>query len=235
MDVAMTETVEQSPAVPPASPDLASAIQGVLAASDEPMTVSKIRAKLPGALRGIDLKELSEALDRQVAANVLYRYPKYRSQQDRYWDRGMSAHVAQLLRAALENGPLPRSELRRKLPAYAQQPAEQILEEQIGQGLLHRHPRAGSRGSERFGVRPADPRDYLRLELPDLFGRLSGLGFTRPQIRAAALELLHEEEWDTEPPAPQPEASESPEREADAHGPLTGPHTPAAAQAETHP
>ncbi len=230
----MTEVSDPTPAVPPAeapaaAPDLTTAAQRVLAASDEPMTVSKIRARLPGALRNVDLKELSEALERQVAANVLYKYPKYRSQQDRYWDRGMNTHVAQLMRSALEEGPLPWSELRRKLPAYAHGPAQEVLNEQVGQGLLHRHPRAGSRGAERFGVRPPDPKDYLRQELPDLFSRLASLGFTRPQIRAAALELLHEEEWDVEP-APQPEASAE-----QSQTPHAGPHTPAVAQAETHP
>jgi hypothetical protein len=231
----MTEVIDHTPAAPAAessahaAPDLATAAQRVLAASDEPLTVSKIRARLPSALRTVELKDLSEALERQVAANVLYKYPKYRSQQDRYWDRGMGTHVAQLMRVTLEEGPLPWSELRRKLPAYAQGPAQQVLEEQIGQGLLHRHPRAGSRGADRFGVRPPDPRDYLRQELPELFTRLTSLGFTRPQIRAAALELLHEEEWDTEPP-PRTE-----ERAAEPQAPLAGPHAPAVAQAETRP
>jgi hypothetical protein len=216
----MTELIDQTPPPPSTEspPDLATAAQRALAASDEPLTVSKLRARLPGALRHADLKELTEALDRQVAANVLYKYPKYRSQQDRYWDRGMNTHIAQLLRGALEGGPLPWSELRRKLPAYAQPQAQQVLDEQIAQGLLYRHPRLSSRGGERFGARPADPRDYLRQELPDLFTRLASLGFGRPQIRQAALELLHEEEWDVEPP-PQP--AESP--------------APAAAQSETHP
>jgi hypothetical protein len=240
----MTEVIAHTPSPPPtegsspAAPDLATAVQRVLAASDEPLTVSKLRVKLPGALRGTDLKELSEVLERLVAANVLYKYPKYRSQQDRYWDRGMTAHIAQLLRVVLEEVPLAWSELRRKLPAYAHSQAEQVLEEQIAQGLLHRHPRASSRGAERFGVRPPDPKDYLRQELPALFTRLTAQGFARPQIRAAALELLHEEEWDVEPPAPPPpEASDSPapEEGRTAEPPLSGPHTPAVAQAETHP
>src|SRR5438105_13223762 len=116
----MTEVTDRTPPglpsepTAPATPDLATAAQRVLAASDEPLTVSKLRARLPAALRGTDPKDLTEVLERQVAANVIYKYPKYRSQQDRYWDRGMSAHVAQLLRGALEGGPLPWSELRRK-------------------------------------------------------------------------------------------------------------------------
>ncbi|HKI30962.1 MAG TPA: hypothetical protein VKA46_03795 [Gemmataceae bacterium] len=242
----MTEVIEPTSVPPPAetpaaaAPDLATAAQCVLAASDEPLTVSKLRARLPAALRGTDLKDLGEVLERQVAANVLYKYPKYRSQQDRYWDRGMAAHVAQLIRSVLEEVPLAWSELRRKLPAYSHAQAQQVLDEQLAQGLLHRHPRAASRGAERFGVRRPDPKDYLRQELPPLFTRLTALGFTRPQIRAAALELLHEEEWDAEPPAPpQPEASAPPapkeERAAEPQVPLAGPHTPAVAQAETHP
>jgi hypothetical protein len=226
----MTQVTEHTPATPPAdAPDLATAAQHALAASDEPLTVSKLRARLPGALRTTDLKELTEVLERKVAANVLYKYPKYRSPQDRYWDRNMATHVAHLLRAALEGGPLARSELRRKLPAYAQAPAEQVLEEQLAQGLLHRHPRAGSRGGERYGVRPPNPKDYLRLELPDLFARLASLGFSRPQIRAAALELLHEEEWDTEP---APREAEEP---AEPRVPHPGPHTPGVMLAATHP
>ena len=234
----MTEVIDQNPPAPPAdpatpaAPDLTSAIQRVLSASDEPMTVSKIRAKLPGQLRGTDSKDLTDVLERQVSANVLYKYPKYRSPQDRYWDRGMNAHVAQLLRVTLESGPLSWSEMHRKLPAYAQGPAQHVLDEQVAQGLLHRHPRAGSRGGDRFGVRPADPQDYLRQEFPDLFTRLTALGFTRPQIRAAALELLHEEEWDVEPP-PNPQATTPPEEAAPEETPE--PQAAAVMQAETHP
>jgi hypothetical protein len=212
----MTEVIEQSPA--PAATDLTTAVQRVLAGSSEPLTLSKIRSRLPSAYRSLDLKELAEVLQRQVAANVLYQYPKYRSPQDRFWDRGMAVHVACLIRAALEEGPLPWSALRRKLPAYAQGAAQAVLDEQIAQGLLHRHPRGGSRGAERLAVRPPDPKDYLREELPALFTRLSALGFTRPQLRAAALELLHEEEWDVAPPAPPAEAPAAP--------PLAGPHQP---------
>lgn len=226
----MAEVIEHTPPTPSAespTPDLATAAHRVLAASDEPLTVSKLRSRLPGALRNIDPKDLTEALDRQVAANVLHKYPKYRSQQDRYWDRGMNTHIAQLLHAALEEGSLPWSELRRKLPRYAQEQAQPVLEAQVRQGLLHRHPRAGGRGGERFGVRPADPRDYLRLELPDLFARLAALGFGRPQIRAAALELLHEEEWDVAPPPPPEKRAETPatavvHAEPQAHTPESG-------------
>jgi hypothetical protein len=130
-----------------------------------------------------------------VAANVLHQYPRYRSQQDRYWDRSMPVHVAALLRSTLQERPLAWSELRRKLPPYAQAQAEGVLTEQVAQGLLFRHPAATRRGGPRYGVQPPNPRDYLREELSEVFLRLERLGFNLTQLRAGAMELLHDEEW----------------------------------------
>src|SRR5438105_11464574 len=109
----MTQLAEQSSPQAPAGTDLVSAIHRVLASSQEPLTVPKIRTALPAAIRPANLEELAECLRRQVAANVLQQYPKYRSQQERYWDRPMPVHVASLLRFALEEKPLAWSELRR--------------------------------------------------------------------------------------------------------------------------
>jgi hypothetical protein len=214
----MTELIDQQPAATAGEVDLVAEVRRVLSNSAEPLTLSKIRAHLPSAHRGISLEDLAESLRRQVAANVLIQYPKYRSQQDRFWDRPMPVHIAHLLRTTLEEGPLPWSELRRKLPAYAQTQAEAVLEEQLAQGRLYRHPRLGSRGKERLGVGPADAREYLRPELASLFGRLEPLGFSQAQLRAGALELLHEEEW-AAPPSPQA-----------ARTPAAAPAPPAAAQ-----
>jgi hypothetical protein len=194
----MTQTMEQAQPGTTPETDLVSAVQAVLAGSDEPLTLSKIRAQLPARLRGVGLEELGEALRRQVAANVLTQYPKYRSQQDRFWDRPMPVHVAALVRACLQEGPLASSELRRKLPAYAVGQAEAALQDELAQGRLHRHPPAGKRGGERFGLQPPDPKEYLRTELTGVFRRLMPLGFSQPQLREGALELLHEEEWSLE-------------------------------------
>src|SRR5258708_40180609 len=115
----MTPVVDQTPVGTPVETDFAAEAHRVLATSAEPLTLSKIRSRLPAPLRKLSLEELGETLKRQVAANVVYLYPKYRSQQDRFWDRPMPIHVAALLRQALEDGPLALPELRRKLPAYA--------------------------------------------------------------------------------------------------------------------
>jgi len=216
----MTQVIDQSPLGAPAETDPAAALRRVLAASPEPLTLSKIRAALPPPQRRMSLEELAETLRRQVAANVLYQYPRYRSQQDRYWDRPMAVHVAALLHQALEQGALPWSELRRKLPAYAHPQAEEVLQQQLAQGTLYRYPRAG-RGGERFGVRPPDPKDFLRTELSGVFERLEKLGFNQAALREAAIELLHDEEWSS---ASRSESEPSPEIGALAEQ-----------QAETHP
>ncbi|MCI0460346.1 MAG: hypothetical protein L0Z62_25620 [Gemmataceae bacterium] len=208
----MTQLAE--PNVPTTSDtDLVAAIRHVLEASPEPLTVSKIRSALPTSLRGQSVEALAEVLNRQVAANVLVQYPRYRSQQDRFWDRPMRVHIAQLLQTALHEQPLAASELRRKLPDYAKTQAETVLEEEVVQGRLFRHPPQNARSGPRFGVEPPDPRAFLRTELNTLFGRLERLGFTRAQLREAALEVLHDEEWGNaeEPQEPTPAATTSQE------------------------
>ena len=202
----MSQVFEQEPREAPAGTDVTEAVQRVLANSEEPLTVSKIRAALPGGNRKMDLEELGALLRRQVAANVVHQYPKYRSAQDRFWDRPMPLHVANLLRTALEEGPLAWPQLRRKLPEYAVAQAEVVLQEQIAQGRLFRHPPAGSRGGERYGAAQPDAREYLRRDLPTLFNKLQQLGFTEPQLREAAMAVLQEEEWgrpEAEPHAPE--------------------------------
>src|SRR5262245_50927509 len=95
-----SELLDQSaPAVAPDT-DVVTAIRGVLEASSEPLTLSKIRSALPSQQRPSP-ENLSEVLRRQVAANVFVQYPKYRSPQDRFWDRPMPVHLASLLRTVL--------------------------------------------------------------------------------------------------------------------------------------
>src|SRR5205085_8264309 len=138
-DALMTPTTAETHTVASTEKDVVAAVQQVLRSSSEPLTLSKIRAQLPSQFRQISLEELAETLRRQVAANVLYQYPKYRSQQDRFWDRPMPVHVAALLRETLNDGPLGLAELRRKLPAYAQSSTETVLNDQVAQNAVYRH------------------------------------------------------------------------------------------------
>jgi hypothetical protein len=205
----MTEVTEQAVPETISDTDLVAAVRHVLEASSEPMTLSKIRSALPLRFRTVDLETLADNLRRQVAANALHQYPKYRSQQDRFWDRPMRVHLTALLRETLQEQPLAWSELRRKLPSYAQAQAESVLQEQVAQGLLYCHPPLSSRGGPRYGLQRPDPRDSLRPELTALFTRLEARGFSRAQLRQGALELLHEEEWESPPAtaaAPRPGA-----------------------------
>jgi len=230
---------------PPSDTDLAAEVQRVLEGSSEPLTLSKIRSSLPARLRSVTLEALAEVLRRQVAANVLLQYPKYRSQQDRFWDRPMNVHVAYLLRQTLEEAPLAWSELRRKLPDYAKVTAEAVLEEQVAQGLLHRHPPASSRSGPRYGVQRPEAREYLRGELTGAFARLEKLGFSQAQLRESAMELLQEEEWATPPAAPASAGEMSPESAASAsaqpaaehpgHPLFEGPHQPGTPAGQSAP
>jgi len=199
----MTEKTDRIPGELPAEDDLVTAVHRILNASPQPLTLAKIHSLLPATFRAVTLIELSEILGRQVAAHVLCQYPKYRSAHDRYWDRTMAVHVGDLLRSILQQGPLPWSILRRRLPIYAQAQAEAVLKEQLSQGLLFRHPRMG-RNAERYGLEPCDAKVYLRREFERVFQRLGQLGFSQAQLKAGALELLHDEEWGLPAEAPAP-------------------------------
>lgn len=174
--------------------DLDLAVLATLQDSAEPITASKIKAALPSSFRSTTLEELQTVLARQTTANVVWQFPKYRGSQDRYWDKPMEFHVAALTRAALQGEPLAWSELRRRLPVYAQPMLEQVLQDLITRGQVHRVPSVG-RGSERYWVWPPSPKDYLITEMNELFKKLETLGFTRDQIQESAREILHEEEW----------------------------------------
>jgi len=204
----MTEATSPALTEVAAEPDLGESVRRVLQASAEPLTVSRIRGALPAPLRGISPEELTAYLSRQVAAKVLWQFPKYRSPQDRFWDRPMSVHVVALVKEALDEKPLTFAELRRKLPAYAQDQLDTVVRELLAQGQLFHYPKEGRLG-ERLGSRAPDPKTYLRTELTAMFQRLSRLGFSMAQLRAAALEMLHEEEWASLPS--QPEAVAAPE------------------------
>jgi hypothetical protein len=224
----MTEVLDQTLPQAPNEADLVAAIQRALAASPEPMTLSKIRSRLPASYRNIPTEQLAESLRRRVDANVLYEYSPYRSQQPRYWDRPPVVHLQYLVRAALEEEPLTWSQLRRKLPDYARNKAEEVLQDQVRQGLLYQHPRAGSRTGARFGLHPPDPREPLREQLPRLFEQIQrDYGFSLAQLRAAALELLHEEEW-ASPPATEAAPMPEPEKPV----PVPAPAAPALLPAE---
>jgi hypothetical protein len=182
--------------------DIVEVIQQVLRASDEPLTPTRIHTALPPGPRIPSLEVVIDALERQVAAQVLVLFPRYRSRQNRYWDRPLRVHVEHLLRKNLRDGPMTRSVLRRRLPAYARILADSVLDGLIAQRRVYEHPTASRRTGPRLALHPADPRAHLRPELDALFSRLQRLGYRRGQLRDAALTILHEEAWDEPPREP---------------------------------
>jgi hypothetical protein len=173
-----------------APPDLVTEIRRVLEGSAEPLTAVKIRRRLPAPWRQMNMAALIDVLQRQAAAQVFAICPKYRSGQDRYWDRPLRERVHDMLRDILAAGPLSWAELRRRLPRYARYLAESVLNELIAHGRLHRHPPRSARAAPRFGLEPPDARTYLRPALAELLARLEPLGFSRAELRRELRQLL---------------------------------------------
>jgi hypothetical protein len=178
-------------------PDLVDAIRSVLRTSDEPLTLVKLRDRLTHSFGVIGLQELREVVERQVAAHVLTICPKYRSDQDRYWDRPLREHTRVLVHEALRmrDGPASWSELRKKLPKYLRHLAESVLSEELARGVIFRHPGASKRMGPRYALQPAEARDYAGRLLQEALDRLEQIGFARGEAREAMMQLLNEEEW----------------------------------------
>jgi predicted Zn-ribbon and HTH transcriptional regulator len=175
--------------------DLVDAIREVLRQSEEPLTVLRIRERLRGRFRALPMRKLRDVLERQVAANVLVICPKYRSSQDRYWDRPILEHAKVILRGALVDGPMSWADLRKKFPKYLRHLAESVLNEELAKGGIHRHAPTSARRGPRYALQPADVRSCASVELKDVLSRLQERGFARADIREALMQLLQEEEW----------------------------------------
>ncbi len=175
--------------------DLVGAIHEILKQSSEPLTVPKIRARLGGSFQKIRTAELAEILQRQVAAQVLVMCPKYRSGQNRYWDRSLREHAKVVLRRALEEGAMPWAELRKKFPKYMRHLAESVLNEELAKRTIFRHPPTSPRMGFRFALQTPDVRLHAAKELDEALARLEAHGFTRIDAREAFMQLLQEHEW----------------------------------------
>ena len=183
------------PALAAPHADLVDAVHSVLKQSDEPLTIPRIRERLPEEFRGIAPEVLADMLQRQVAANVLVMCPKYRSGQDRYWDRSLREHTKVVIRDTLRVGPASWSYLRKRLPKYLRHLAESVLNEELAKGSLHRHPPTTVRNGPRYALEPADVRTYIAKELSAMLQRLEQRGFPCSQTRMAIMQLLQEDEW----------------------------------------
>jgi len=175
--------------------DLVDAIRAVLQSSGEPMTIPRIRERLPEPYRAIRADQLADVLERQVSADVLVMCPKYRSAQDRFWDRPLREHAKVLLHDAINGGPISWTDLRKKLPKYVRHLAESVLNEELARGAIHEHPQASPRMGPRYAHEPAKVECYAKRELQEVLIRLEQCGFTRGQARETLMQLLQDEEW----------------------------------------
>jgi hypothetical protein len=191
--------------------DLVDAIHDVLKESAEPLTAPRIRERLPSRYRNLRLEDVIEALQRQVAAQVLVICPKYRSRQDRYWDRSLRDHASVVLHDALRGGPMAWADLRKKFPKYLRHLADLVLNEELARGTIFRHTPMSIRMGPRYALYPADVRIYASKELPALLARLEQCGFARHESREALMHLLQEDEW-AESAASRPVATSVPVR-----------------------
>ncbi|MEX0717826.1 MAG: hypothetical protein WD066_14625 [Planctomycetaceae bacterium] len=209
----------------PPSTETASIVVKALDASPEPLKAKQIGEALTGPFR-FKPDELQRTLDELVAAKRIHQLPPYQGKV-RYWTRSLDEFARTRIRQALDRRPLTRSELKRSvktsLPGVSEKRQGEILKELEQQGHVHKLPPLLNSRTERFSMRPADPREYVTHALDKLAEKLSKVGIDEQRLRAACREVLDGQATEpapsTAPPAERPIAS------ATAHAGATAPQT----------
>jgi hypothetical protein len=105
-----------------------------------------------------------------------------------------------VLRGALADGPIPWSDLRKRVPKYMRHLAESVLNEELAKGAIHRHPPTSARAGFRYALAAADIRAFAMTELEAALARLVERGFSLSDAREAFMHLLQEAEWSEDAP-----------------------------------
>jgi hypothetical protein len=152
----------------PPSPEARAHLLTVLRSTTEPLPARALAKLLMPPFR-IAEADLVPILEEHVAAGTLYASPgKTPAGKPRYWDRDTLALGRAALLETLEQaeGPLAVKELAKAISRairFTESEVEQLLDEQVQAGRLHRFPAAAPKGKPRYWI--GDPLEYGRLAL----------------------------------------------------------------------
>lgn len=142
------------------SPEAREHVLEVIRSSSEPLAASAIGKLLSGPDK-IAGKLLTALLEELASAGTLHRIPgKSASAKPRYWDRDPQALARAAVLKAIDgtDAPLTASEIVKRLPKQPKLSAadvEQILEELVAAGVLHKIPPKTRSGKPRYWHRDA--------------------------------------------------------------------------------
>ena len=191
--------------------DIATAILSLLAASPDPLPVSKLKAGLRKP-HDLPAEELEALVASYLGLGTVFRYAPLRGEGFRYWDRDRGHYLDTLIERELRDAALSVHTLRGRVARRLGDASETELRERVERllrvGRLHELPRIAGNRAPRLSARPPDPKAYLSVMVQRLVHaieeeslRLAAFGVPCAATFAAARALL-EESVLYGPPAP---------------------------------
>ena len=182
--------------------DIATAILSLLAASSDPLPMSKLKAGLRKR-HDLPAEELGALVASHVVLGTVFRYAPLRGEGFRYWDRDRGHYLDTLIERELREAALPIHTLRgrvvRRLGDASETELRERIEGLLRVGRLHELPRVAGNRAARLSAKPPDPKDYLSGLIERLVHaieeeslRLAAFGVPCAATFAAARTLLEE-------------------------------------------
>ncbi len=144
--------------------DIATAILSLLAASPDPLPVSKLKAGLRKR-HDLSVQELETLVAGYVGLGTVFRYAPLRGEGFRYWDRDRGHYLDTIIERELREAALPIQTLRGRVAKRLRDVSETELRERIERllrvGRLHELPRIAGNRAARLSAKLPDPKDYL--------------------------------------------------------------------------
>jgi hypothetical protein len=143
-------------------------VLAALALQQQPVSISRLRSSLPSPFRG---KPASFKTRLENLAGISF-FPTGKPTQPLVWDRSPAVFVETVILAALSKKPLTISEIetktRAKLKHLSPADRRRVFDSLLSTQRIFRWPKKPGTKSEKFGISPPDPRDYLASALKAL-------------------------------------------------------------------
>lgn len=157
-------------------------VLAALALERQPVSISRLRSSVPSPFRG---KPASFKTHLESLAGIWF-FPTGKPTQPLVWDRSPAVFAETVILAALSKKPLTISEIETKTRAKLKylSPAERrrIFDTLVSAKRIFRWPKKPGPKSEKFGVTPPDPREYLASALKALSKAVAKVADTFAEI-----------------------------------------------------
>lgn len=180
-------------------------VLAALALQPQPVSISRLRSSLPSPFRGKPAS-FKNRLESLAGSRSIWFFPTGKPTQPLAWDRSPAVFAETVILAALSKKPLTTGEIETKTRAKLKHlsPADRrhIFDTLLSAQRIFRWPKKPGTKSEKFGIAPPDPREYLASALKALgkavakvADAFAEVGIPPSKTHAATLAAIQSERW----------------------------------------